>query len=90
MRKEYKSDVFELTEDQSDEAWNYISEMQADIHEKSTCEMLGKIFKDKDLTLGQKMYIVYIFGRTEDANREFREIEADARQRKKKKRKKGE
>lgn len=75
--KEYNFEIFELTEDQRDVAWDYIKRMQDDITEKSTGEQLRKLFKKSDFTLGQKIYIAYIFGRTEDIYREFRKIESE-------------
>ena len=65
----------ELSQDQSNGAWDYLSDMQSDITEKSTCEQLRKLFKNADLTLGQKIYIAYIFGRTEYIYREIHKIE---------------
>lgn len=74
----YKSKELELTIEQSDTAWDYISGMQSDITEKSTGKQLRELFKNTDLTLGQKIYIAYIFGRTEDRYRELREIHSDS------------
>lgn len=76
--KGYKSEELELTVEQSDIAWNYISDMQSDITEKSAGKQLRELFKNTDLTLGQKIYIAYIFGRTEDRYRELRKIHSDS------------
>jgi hypothetical protein len=67
-----------LTEKQKDEAWDHVSMMQSDIEDKPAGKQLGELFKNADFTLGQKMYIAYIFGRTEDRYRELRHIEYDA------------
>ncbi len=76
--KGYKSEELELTVEQSDAAWDYISGMQSDITEKSAGKQLRELFKNTDLTLGQKIYIAYIFGRTEDRYRELRKIHSDS------------
>lgn len=68
----------ELTEEQKDEAWDHISMMRCDIRDKPSGKQLGQLLKDTDLTIGQKIYIAYIFGRTEDRYRELRDIEYDA------------
>jgi hypothetical protein len=67
-------DLFELTEEQRKDAWNYISDMQSDINEKAALEQLGELFKNPDLTMGQKIYIAYIFGRIEDKYREYLKV----------------
>ncbi len=76
--KGYKSEELELTVEQSDTAWDYISDMQSDITEESAGEQLRELFKNTDLTLGQKIYIAYVFGRTEDRYRELRKIHSDS------------
>ena len=68
----------ELTDHQMDDAWDYISGIQCDVTEKSTGEQLRELFKKTDFTLGQKIYIAYIFGRTEDRYREIRKIENES------------
>ena len=42
-----------LTVDQSDEAWDYLSEMQSGLDKKSDGEQLKKLFNDDHLTFGQ-------------------------------------
>lgn len=78
MEEDCKFGELGLTEEQRDRAWDYISGMQSDINEKLAGKQLGELFKDSDLTLGEKIYIAYIFGRTEDRYRKLREIEYDA------------
>lgn len=77
--KGFNFEDLELTEEQSIDARDYVSDMQVDINEKSAGEQLRKLFKDTDLTLGQKIYIAYIFGRTEDVYRNFLDIKRDTK-----------
>jgi hypothetical protein len=75
--EECKYEELELTKEQRDEAWDYISGMQSDIEDNSSGKQLRELFKEKDLVIGQKIYIAYIFGRTEERYRELRDIEYD-------------
>ena len=49
INKGYNFEELELTEDQSNDTWDYISRIWSDITEKSTGEQLRKLFKNPDL-----------------------------------------
>ena len=67
-----------LTEDEKEDSWDYLSGMQSDLDEKSSGELLRKLFDEKHLTFGQKFYIAYIFGRLEENWTKNIDIEIDA------------
>jgi hypothetical protein len=67
-----------LTAEQKEESWDYLSEMQCYLDEKSSGELLKKLLDEKHLTFGQKFYMAYIFGRLEDKWIEYLDIQNDA------------
>lgn len=79
MPSKYNYEELELTENQCDNVWDAISQMQADMDKKTDGEQLKDLLKDEELTIGEKIYIAYIFGRVEDKWCEYQEIIDDAR-----------
>lgn len=41
-----------LTEDEKEDSWDYLAEIQSDLDEKSSGELLRKLFDEKHLTFG--------------------------------------
>ena len=77
VNERYDFEAFKLTEEQRKGAWNYIHDMQSGMNEISAGEQLMELFKSQDLTLGQKIYVAYIFGRIEDRYREYLMVVSD-------------
>lgn len=79
--QEYKQNYEELgmTDEEADIAYGIMSDLYANMDKKSDGEILKGLLEDDELTLKQKFYMAYMFGRTRDKLEEFENISTDAR-----------
>lgn len=77
--EEYNYTYIGLTDEEAELAYQLTADLEADMDEKSDGEILKKLLEDDRLTIEQKIYIAYMFGRTRDKWEEFNNISQEAR-----------